>query len=75
MARLTVRGDLNDVSLTLFADAAPEIITGQPYDATRTDVWSIGVIFYALLTGTLPFDHENIPTLLQMVCRGNYTSL
>ena len=54
--------------------ASPEIIEGGTYDAKKTDVWSIGVILYALITGSLPFDHDNIPTLLQMVCRGQYTT-
>ena len=54
--------------------AAPEIISGDQYNAHSTDVWSIGVILYALITGSLPFDHDNIPTLLQMVTRGHYTT-
>ena len=54
--------------------ASPEIIEGQTYDAKVTDVWSIGVILYALITGSLPFDHDNIPTLLSMVTKGHYTT-
>ena len=54
--------------------ASPEIIEGQSYDAKVTDVWSIGVILYALITGSLPFDHDNIPTLLSMVTKGHYTT-
>ena len=52
--------------------ASPEIIEGHTYDAKVTDVWSIGVILYALITGSLPFDHDNIPTLLSMVTKGVY---
>ena len=52
--------------------ASPEIIEGHTYDARVTDVWSIGVILYALITGSLPFDHDNIPTLLSMVTKGVY---
>lgn len=32
------------------------------------------MILYALITGSLPFDHDNIPTLLTMVTRGHYTT-
>jgi len=54
--------------------ASPEIIEGHSYDAKSTDVWSIGVILFALITGALPFDHDNIPTLLTMVTRGHYVT-
>ena len=32
------------------------------------------MILYALITGSLPFDHDNIPILLTMVTRGKYTT-
>ena len=35
--------------------AAPEIIRGLPYDGRMTDAWSVGVVIYACLFGTLPF--------------------
>jgi hypothetical protein len=54
--------------------ASPEIIEGVQYDARCTDVWSCGVILFALITGSLPFDHDNIPTLLTMVTKGHYTT-
>jgi serine/threonine protein kinase len=38
--------------------AAPELVTGQPYDGRATDAWACGVVLYALATRTLPFDNE-----------------
>ncbi|XP_042391442.1 SNF1-related protein kinase catalytic subunit alpha KIN10-like isoform X2 [Zingiber officinale] len=53
--------------------AAPEVITGKFYAGPEVDVWSCGVILYALLCGTLPFDDENIPNLFKKIKGGLYT--
>ncbi|KAH0786265.1 CAMK family protein kinase [Histomonas meleagridis] len=53
--------------------AAPEIIKGHPYDGRKADIWSCGVILYALLAGFLPFDDTSIRTLLSKVKQGKYT--
>ncbi|KZT03478.1 kinase-like protein [Laetiporus sulphureus 93-53] len=36
--------------------AAPELVTGRPYDGRETDAWACGVVLYALATRRLPFD-------------------
>ncbi|KAF9453554.1 Pkinase-domain-containing protein, partial [Macrolepiota fuliginosa MF-IS2] len=53
--------------------AAPEIIRGEPYVGSSADIWSCGVILYALLTAQLPFDDDNLPDLLDKVTAGRFT--
>ncbi|CAL8101139.1 unnamed protein product [Calicophoron daubneyi] len=52
--------------------AAPEVISGKLYAGPEVDVWSCGVILYALLCGTLPFDDEHIPTLFKKIKAGYF---
>ncbi|RHZ55925.1 uncharacterized protein CDV56_103438 [Aspergillus thermomutatus] len=53
--------------------AAPEIIYGRKYRGDKADIWSCGIILYALLTGYLPFDGGDLPSTLRQVKRGEYT--
>ena len=53
-----------------FAYAAPEIILGQPYNGVMTDIWSMGVILYAMVCGRLPFRDTNVKTLMSQISSG-----
>ncbi|XP_069094269.1 testis-specific serine/threonine-protein kinase 4 isoform X1 [Pleurodeles waltl] len=48
-----------------YAYACPEILMGQPYNPFLSDVWSMGVILYAFVTATMPFDDTNLRRLLR----------
>jgi serine/threonine protein kinase len=72
MARLMKDGAMLKTSCGSPHYASPEVIADGKYDGKRSDVWSIGVILFAMASGMLPFDHQNIPTLLNMVKKGVY---
>uniref|UniRef100_A0A6I8RR40 BR serine/threonine kinase 1 n=1 Tax=Xenopus tropicalis TaxID=8364 RepID=A0A6I8RR40_XENTR len=70
MASLQVGDSLLETSCGSPHYACPEVIKGEKYDGRRADVWSCGVILFALLVGALPFDDDNLRQLLEKVKRG-----
>ncbi|XP_063372352.1 serine/threonine-protein kinase BRSK2 [Cydia amplana] len=70
MASLQPAGSMLETSCGSPHYACPEVIRGEKYDGRRADVWSCGVILYALLVGALPFDDDNLRQLLEKVKRG-----
>lgn len=58
--------------------AAPELISGSEYRGDMIDIWSLGVVFYAMLAGRLPFDvegssQEALRPLLRKIKKGQYS--
>ncbi|KAJ3261485.1 MAP/microtubule affinity-regulating kinase 3 [Boothiomyces macroporosus] len=51
---------------------APEVIGGKPYSGTKVDIWAMGVILYAMVTGFLPFVADSDQKLLQKLIRAEF---
>ena len=53
--------------------ASPECLSGLPYDGKKSDIWSCGVILYAMVTGQLPWTKRNQTQLFEQIRRGEYS--
>jgi len=65
-------GDLLSTCCGSAAYAAPELIRGEKYVGPKADMWSLGILLYALLCGFLPFDDDNTQRLYRLIQRGTY---
>ncbi|KAI8878199.1 Pkinase-domain-containing protein [Backusella circina FSU 941] len=72
MASIQPAGGMLETSCGSPHYASPEIVNGIPYDGSASDIWSCGIILFALLSGHLPFDDDNIRLLLNKVKLGKY---
>uniref|UniRef100_A0A7N0UUQ6 non-specific serine/threonine protein kinase n=1 Tax=Kalanchoe fedtschenkoi TaxID=63787 RepID=A0A7N0UUQ6_KALFE len=51
---------------------APEILDQKGYDGATADVWSCGVILFAMLAGYLPFEDSNLINLYKSICAAKF---
>ena len=53
--------------------APPEMVLGYSYNGLLTDIWSSGIILFAMLCGSFPFDDECEQILYSKIVKGEYT--
>ena len=54
--------------------AAPEILQGKKYKGVEVDIWSSGIILYAMLCGYLPFEDKNNQNLYKKIIKGEFNT-
>lgn len=62
--------DLSTTFCGTAAFASPEVLMGIPYDAKKYDIWSLGVMLYMMVVGSIPFDDTNMQTMPQLQKKG-----
>lgn len=68
LARVIAPTQRSDEPFGTLGYVAPEVLKKEPYNFT-CDVWSIGCIAYALLSGSLPFDHQSPQETVRMTLK------
>lgn len=51
---------------------APEILLNKGYEGFGVDVWSAGVVLFAMIYGTVPFKASTMPDLHKLIIKGKY---
>ena len=52
--------------------AAPEMIAGKKYYGLKSDIWSSGVVLYAMVCGFLPFEDPKTSNLYKKILAGDF---
>ena len=58
------------LSVSLSTQLAPEVLAGNYYDGFLSDVWSLGVILYIIISAAPPFYGESDGKVVQKIVAG-----
>jgi len=72
VSKLVKPGDVMHEQSGTPAYIAPEILKEEGYSGFKADIWSAGVVLYAMLCGTVPFKASNMKELHKMIIKGKY---
>jgi len=72
VSKITKKGQIIKEQCGTPAYLAPEIIEDKGYEGFYVDIWSLGVLLYAMLTGTVPFKAPNLDDLHKLILAGEF---
>ena len=72
VSKIMKKGQVANDSCGTPAYLAPEIILEKGYTGFGVDIWSLGVLLYATMNLTVPFEGENIEELNKNILKGEF---
>ena len=75
VSKIVEKGDIMLEQCGTPAYIAPEILLNKGYEGFAVDIWSAGVVLYAMLSGTVPFKGNDIKELHNSIITGNYQQI
>ena len=64
-------GNLTSTICGTLIYSAPEVIAGETYDPMSADIWSLGVMLYALVQGTMPWHNQDLHALEEEIMKAD----
>jgi serine/threonine protein kinase len=72
MADFVASSALSKLRVGTTGYSSPERLSGAPYNPQKNDIWAVGVCFYAMMSGRLPWDTSNEKQMANQIKRGNF---
>jgi 5'-AMP-activated protein kinase catalytic alpha subunit len=73
VSKIVKKGEIMTEQCGTPAYIAPEILKDKGYTGFQVDIWSSGVVLYAMLYGTVPFKANNMSELQKLILKAKYT--